>query len=53
MRRDNIERIKATVKLNSNGKTPRGRPKKRRIDKIKEAMVQLGITNWGKRTQDR
>lgn len=45
IRRDNTEKIEATTKWIPNRKRLRSRPKKRFIDKVKEDMVQLDITN--------
>lgn len=41
--------IKATIKWTSNGKRPRGRPKKW-MDKVKEDIEQLGVTYWEENT---
>jgi hypothetical protein len=53
MRRSDSEYLKATVEWKPTGKRPRGRPKKRWIDGIKQDLEKLGIPNWEEKVQNR
>lgn len=47
------KRIKAVINWNPIEKRPRGRPKKRWKDNVKQDMDQLSIPNWEDYIQDR
>eukprot|EP00102_Acyrthosiphon_pisum_P016377 XP_008187319.1 PREDICTED: uncharacterized protein LOC103310527 [Acyrthosiphon pisum] len=53
MRRSNFDYLKAAAEWKPTGKRPRGRPKKRWIDGIKQDLEKLGISNWEEKVQNR
>ncbi|VVC43813.1 HMG-I/HMG-Y, DNA-binding, conserved site [Cinara cedri] len=53
MRRSNSDYLKAAIEWKPTGKRPRGRPKKRWIDGIKQDLEKLGISNWEDKVQNR
>jgi len=49
--RSNSKYLKAVVEWKPTGKRPRGRPKKRWIDGIKQVLEKLRIPNWEEKVQ--
>lgn len=50
MRRDETNEVRVSIEYKITGKRPRGRPKKRWMDRVHQ---DLEVTDWEERIQDR
>ncbi|XP_050527980.1 uncharacterized protein LOC126898076 [Daktulosphaira vitifoliae] len=53
MRREETNEVRASIEYKPTGKKPRGRPKKRWMDGMRQDLERLEATDWEKRIQDR
>jgi len=53
MRRGEDETVRVVLEWKPQGKSPRGRPRKRWIDVVEEDLKTLGVEDWRKAVQNR
>jgi hypothetical protein len=53
MRRDETNEVRASIEYKPTGRRPRGRPKKRWMDGVRQDLERLEVTDWVERIQDR
>jgi hypothetical protein len=53
MRRSEEETIRAVIEWQTEGKRPRGRPRKRWLDLIEKDLKTVGVKEWKEIIQDR